>query len=76
MWRDGAYGFGQLLGVDDLILVECESGEVALVEANPNGLRELGRFTALQSRTWSCPALAGHLLLVRNDHEAACYELP
>jgi outer membrane protein assembly factor BamB len=76
MWRDGAYGFGQLLGVDDLILVECESGEVALVEANPNGLHELGRFTALQSRTWSCPALAGHLLLVRNDHEAACYELP
>lgn len=75
-WRDGSYGFGQLLLVDDLILVECESGQIALVEASSDALHELGRFTALQSRTWSCPALAGHLLLVRSDHEAACYELP
>lgn len=76
MWRDGDYGFGQLLGVDDLILIEAETGDVALVEANPQGLHELGRFTALQSRTWSGPTLAGHYLLVRNDVEAACFELP
>jgi outer membrane protein assembly factor BamB len=76
MWRDGAYGFGQLLRVDDLILVECESGEVALIDPRPDALHELGRFTALQTRTWSGPALSGHRLLVRNDQEAACYELP
>jgi len=75
-WRGGFYGMGQLLLVDDLILVECESGEVALVEARSDAFHEVGRFTALQKPTWSCPALAGHLLLVRNDHEAACYELP
>jgi len=76
MWRDGAYGFGQLLRVGDVILVECESGEVALIDPRPDALHELGRFTALQSRTWSGPALSGHRLLVRNDREAACYELP
>lgn len=76
MWRDGNYGFGQLLGVDDLILVECELGQIVLVEARPDALHELGRFTALQSRTWSCPAVSGHLLLVRNDEQAACCELP
>jgi outer membrane protein assembly factor BamB len=75
-WRDGSYGFGQLLLVDELLLVECESGEIALVEPSPDGLHEIARFQALQSRTWSCPTLAGHHLLVRNDQEAACYELP
>lgn len=76
MWRDGAYGFGQLLLVDDLLLVECEPGEVVLVDPRPDALHELARFTALQTRTWSGPALSGHRLLVRNDQEAACYELP
>ncbi|HEY2586573.1 MAG TPA: PQQ-binding-like beta-propeller repeat protein [Tepidisphaeraceae bacterium] len=76
MWRNGSYGFGQLLRVDDLLLVQCESGEVALVDPSPDGLHEIARFRALENRTWSCPALVGHRLLVRNDQEAACFELP
>lgn len=75
-WRDGRYGFGEILLVDDLLLVQTEPGDVTLVEANPTGLHELGSFPALKSKTWACPALAGHYLLVRNDREAACYELP
>jgi outer membrane protein assembly factor BamB len=58
------------------LLIQMESGEVALVEANPTAHRELGRFSALTGRTWNHPALAGNLLLVRNDREAACYALP
>ena len=34
------------------------------------------RFPALQGKTWNNPALVHDLLLVRNDHEAACYRLP
>lgn len=75
MWRDGSYGFGQLLLVGDQVLVECESGQVALVQAASDGLHELGRFQALQTQTWSGPALAGHILLVRSDRQAACFEL-
>jgi hypothetical protein len=30
----------------------------------------------LNGKTWNPPALAGDLLLVRNDQEAACYRLP
>jgi outer membrane protein assembly factor BamB len=35
----------------------------------------LGKFTAFESKTWNSPALAAPYLLVRNDREAACYEL-
>ena len=76
LWKDGRYGSGQSLLVGDLMLVQAEAGFVALAEAKPGGFQELGRLGALDSKTWNNPALAGPYLLVRNDHEAACYQLP
>lgn len=77
LWRDGRYGYGQhlLLG-GDLMLIQAEPGFVALVRADPAGLKEVARLDALHSKTWNPPAIAGRWLLVRNDQEAVCYELP
>ena len=75
-WKDGKYGHGQVLLVGDLLLLLAESGEIVLVDPNPEGLRELSRFEVLQGKTWNPPAMAGELLVVRNDKEAACYRLP
>jgi outer membrane protein assembly factor BamB len=76
LWKDGRYGHGQLLLVEDLLLVGAESGDVVLVEPSPDALRELARFPALVGKTWNPPALAAPYLLVRNDAEAVCLELP
>ena len=76
VWKGGRYGHGQVLLVGDVLLIQAESGDVALVRATPEGHRELARLDALEGKTWNSPALAGHHLLVRNDREAACYELP
>jgi len=75
-WKRGRYGHGQLLLVEDLLLVQTETGEVVLVEPDPERLIELGRFTAIEGKVWNTPALAGSWLLVRNDREAAAFELP
>jgi outer membrane protein assembly factor BamB len=75
-WKDGRYGSGQTLLVDDLVLVQTEPGAVVLVSARPDRFEELGRLNALSSKTWNHPTLAGRYLLVRNDREVACYELP
>jgi outer membrane protein assembly factor BamB len=75
-WKDGRYASGQTLLVDDLVLIQTETGPVVLAEAKPDGFRELGRIAALSSKTWNHPTLAGRYLLVRNDREAVCYELP
>jgi len=75
-WKQGKYGHGQILLVDDVILVQAESGEVALVEARPEKFNELTRFSAIKGISWNTPALSGRKLLVRNDEEAACYVLP
>jgi outer membrane protein assembly factor BamB len=75
-WKEGRYGHGQILLVDDLLLIQAESGDVALVEVSPKEARELGRVPAIKGKTWNNPVLVGDLLLVRNDHQAACYRLP
>jgi outer membrane protein assembly factor BamB len=76
LWRDGRYGYGQLLLAGGLLLIQAEDGRVVLAEPSRAGLRELGQVEALPGKTWNNPALAGRFLLVRNDREAACYELP
>lgn len=75
-WKKGRFGQGQILGVGDLLLVLAEDGELLLVSASPDDLREWGRIEALQGKTWNHLCLTGRLLLVRNGEEAACYELP
>lgn len=74
-WKRGRYGHGQTLLISDVLLVLTESGEVVLVDPNPNEHIEHARFAPLKGRTWNTPALAGDYLLVRNDREAACYQL-
>lgn len=75
-WKRGRYGHGQMILVGDLLLITTEKGDVVLVEANPREHKEIAHFSAIQGKTWNNPALAGPYLLVRNNREAACYELP
>lgn len=74
-WIGGRYGHGQILLVNDVIVVQAESGVVAAVAASPERFDELGNFAALDGQTWNNPVVVGRRLLVRNATEAACYEL-
>jgi outer membrane protein assembly factor BamB len=59
-----------------LLLVQTERGEMVMIDPVPDEHRELGRFMALAGKAWNPFALAGPYLLVRNDAEAALWELP
>jgi len=77
-WKQGRYGFGQVLLMQDAaaLLVLTETGRVVLLAADPAEHRELARLDAIEGKTWNHPIVAGNQLLVRNSEEAACYELP
>ena len=77
-WKAGTvYGNGQvlLLADQDLLVVQAESGRVALVEAIPDDYSEVARFPALKGKTWNHPVVVRGRLYVRNGEEAACYDV-
>jgi outer membrane protein assembly factor BamB len=76
IWKGGRYQHGQILLAGDRLIVQAENGEIALVQPDPKRFIELAKISALSSKTWNNPALAGRFLLVRNDQEAVCFELP
>ena len=63
LWKEGRHGHGQILLVNDLLVVQTEWGEVVLVEPSAAAYRELTRFRAFDEKTWNPPAGCGELLV-------------
>lgn len=74
-WKDGRYGYGQIILAGNHLIVTSDKGEVALVKASPDGYTEVARFEALKGQTWNYPAIASGRLLVRNSNEMAAYDI-
>jgi outer membrane protein assembly factor BamB len=75
MWKDGRYGYGQLLLASGCLIILSADGELALVPASPARYEERARFQAIHGKTWNHPALADGRIFVRNAVEMACYDL-
>jgi outer membrane protein assembly factor BamB len=73
VWRGKKYGQGQLIVVNNHLLVTTEDGRVVLVPATREGLgKAIAEMPVLEGITWNVPAVAGPYLLVRNAEFAAC----
>jgi len=74
-WRKGRYRYGQVLLLDDALLVTTDSGEAVLVDVSPQQATEVARFQAVTGKTWNHPVVNRGRLFIRSDEEAACYDL-
>ncbi len=77
LWKKSRLGHGQmlLLAEQDALLVSSDKGEIVLVAVNREGPTELGRFQAIQGKTWNGPVLVGNRVFLRNAAEMAAYEI-
>lgn len=74
-WKNGRYGYGQVMLAGGHLIVLTEDGNLALVRATPERYEEIVRFPAIEGKTWNHPAMAYGYLLVRNLNEMAAYDL-
>jgi outer membrane protein assembly factor BamB len=74
-WKDGRYGYGQMLLAGGHLVILSGEGELALVKATPDHYDEVARFQAIKGKTWNHPAIADGKILVRNAQETACFEI-
>ena len=74
-WKDGRYGYGQVILASGHLIIITDAGELVLVKATPDKLTELARFSAIEGKTWNYPAIADGRLLVRNQTQMACFDL-
>jgi outer membrane protein assembly factor BamB len=77
VWKKSRLGHGQvvMLADQDALLVSNEKGEIILVAVDRQGPTELGRFQAIDGKTWNGPVLVGNRVFLRNAAEMAAYEI-
>ena len=74
-WKRGRYGYGQLVRVGDMLVIQTEQGDVAFVRATPKEFEEVQITKALSTKSWNHPVIWKNLLIVRNAEECVCYEI-
>lgn len=74
-WKNGRYGYGQVLLASGHLIVVTEGGDLALVRAAPDGFNEVVRFPVLEGKTWNHPVITDGYLLIRNISEMAAFDL-
>ena len=75
--RARQYKHGQLLLTGDHLLITSETGDLVLVEANPNKFNEIWKIPALKQsgRVWNPPALVDGIAYLRDHQFMAAYNL-
>jgi outer membrane protein assembly factor BamB len=77
-WRQRSVGEGSLLAAEGRLYLRGTQGQMALVEATPEGYREKGRFEQPERTrfaTFAHPVVANQRLYLRDDDLLFCYDI-
>jgi outer membrane protein assembly factor BamB len=74
-WLRRGFGKGSLILIHDRLFVLSDLGTITIVEATPEGYREIKVVEALEGRSWTAPSYANGKLYVRNHTHIACFRI-
>ena len=74
VWLKRRFGKGNLIAADGLLVISTMKGELVLVEASPEGFKELGRGNYV-GQTRQAPALSNGMVYLRDDADIVCLDL-
>jgi outer membrane protein assembly factor BamB len=75
MWKGPVVGRGGLIEVDGMLIVQAESGELLLVDAKPDGYKELARAQPLTGKSWTMATLSNGKIYARSSTHAICLDV-
>ncbi|HKV09827.1 MAG TPA: PQQ-binding-like beta-propeller repeat protein, partial [Thermoanaerobaculia bacterium] len=76
VWAQRGLGKGSLIATaDGLLIVLSDRGKLLLVEATPEGYKELAGFQALEGKAWTSPILANGKVYLRDEDEMMALDL-
>jgi outer membrane protein assembly factor BamB len=74
-WKARGFQKGSLIAADGKLLVLGETGNLALVDATPEGFVQRSSAQVLEGKNWTAPSLAGGKLYLRNHEELICLDV-
>jgi outer membrane protein assembly factor BamB len=82
-WEAASIGGGSIAYADGHLYIHGENGDMAFVEATPDGYREKGRFTLpdqpkhrdAMEKAWAYPVVANGRLYIRDLSALWCYDI-
>ncbi len=75
MWSQNGFGPGNVLLVDNHIMVLGDAGQLVLVEATPKAYNEVSRAKVISGKCWSTPALSDGKVYLRSTTEGVCVDI-
>lgn len=76
-WKDRSVGKGQVIFADGKLYLYSENGILGMVQATPEGYRELARHEIGRGEynTWALPVIADGKLIVRDQDVARAFDI-
>lgn len=81
LWQDRSIGGSSVCYADGKLFLHGDNNDIAMVEASPNGYKELGRATPPnapdrgRSKAWTYPSIVDGKLLIHDSGCVWCYDL-
>ncbi|HEX3998561.1 MAG TPA: PQQ-binding-like beta-propeller repeat protein [Pirellulales bacterium] len=81
VWSERGIGAASILSADHRLYLHGENGDVALVDASPDGYKERGRFTPPDrpeggpGKAWAYPVVANGRLYIRDLDMLWCFDI-
>lgn len=75
MWSQAGFGPGNVILVDNHLMVLGDAGQLVLVEASPKAYNEVARASVIAGKCWSTPALADGKVYLRSTKAGVCLDI-
>lgn len=74
-WEQAGFGPGNVILAGTQLIALSDEGHLVLIDASPDGYKEVARADVLDGKCWTTPAIADGRIFARSTKEAVCIDV-